>query len=75
MRKLIRLIFVAALVYLGWQLFESKREEFMGLTESEAKTKLREKLIPRVGPDTAEQIVDQVVPKLRERGIVLPDPA
>lgn len=75
MRKLIKLIIVAAIVYFGWQFFEAKRAEFMGLTESEARAKLREKLTPRLGEETTEQIVDQVVPKLRERGILQPDPA
>ncbi|MGH8946828.1 MAG: hypothetical protein ACRDVL_11870 [Acidimicrobiia bacterium] len=75
MRKLFRLIVVAAIAYFGWKMFESKREEFMGLTESEAKAKLREKLTPRLGEETADQIVEQVVPKLREKGIVQPDPA
>lgn len=73
-RGLFRLIAVAAIVYFGWRLFESKREEFMGLTESEAKAKLREKLVPRLGEETADQILEQVVPKLRERGILQPDP-
>lgn len=75
LRGMFRLIAVAALVYFGWKLFESKRDEFMGLTESEAKAKLMQMLVPRVGEETADQIVEQVVPKLREKGILQPDPA
>ena len=74
LRKLFRLIVVAAVVYFGWKMFETQRDEFMGLTESEAKAKLREKLIPRLGEETADQIVEQVVPRLRDKGIVQPDP-
>lgn len=74
-RGLLRVAGVAALVYFGWKLFESKREELMGLTESEARAKLRDKLLPRLGEDTTDQIVDQIVPKLREAGILQPDPA
>lgn len=75
LRAMFRLIALAALVYFGWKLFESKREEFMGLSESEAKAKLKEMLAPRLGEETADQIVEQVVPKLREKGILQPDPA
>lgn len=75
MKSFVRLIGLAALAYFGWKFFESKREEFMGLTESEAKAKLKDKLIPRVGEETAEQIAEQVIPKLREKGILQPDPA
>lgn len=74
LRGLFGLIGLAALAYFGWKLFESKREEFMGLTESEAKAKLKDKLVPRLGEETADQIVDQIVPKLREAGILQPDP-
>lgn len=75
MKALVRLIGLAALVYFGWQLFESTRKEFMGLTESEARAKLKDKLASRVGEETADQIADQVIPKLREKGMLQPDPA
>ncbi len=75
LRGMFRLIAVAALVYFGWKLFEAKRDEFMGLTESEAKTKLKEMLVPRLGEEAADQVVEQVVPKLRAKGILQPDPA
>lgn len=75
MTRLIRLIGLGALVYFGWKFFESQREEFMGLTESEAKAKLVDKLRDKVGEETAGQIADQVVPKLREKGLLQPDPA
>jgi hypothetical protein len=74
MRGMFRLIAVAALVYFGWKFFESKRDEFMGLTESEAKAKLRQMLVPKLGEEATDQIVEQVVPKLREKGILQPDP-
>lgn len=75
MKGLVRLAGIAALAYFGWKLFESTREEFMGLTETEAKVKLKDKLAPRVGEETAEQIAEQVIPKLREKGMLQPDPA
>jgi hypothetical protein len=75
MRTLIRLVGLGALVYLGWKFLESQREEFMGLTESEAKAKLVERLRDKLGKETAEQIAEQVIPKLRDRGMLQPDPA
>jgi len=74
LRGMFRLIAVAAMVYFGWKFFEAKRDEFMGLTESEAKTKLKEMLVPRLGEEAADQVVEQVVPKLRAKGILQPDP-
>ncbi|MBW3667397.1 MAG: hypothetical protein KY394_07360 [Actinobacteria bacterium] len=73
--RLIRLIGLGALFYFGWKFLESKRDEYMGLTESEAKAKLVGKLKDKVGEETAEQIAEQVIPKLRERGMLRPDPA
>jgi arginine exporter protein ArgO len=74
MKAVVRLIGIAALAYFGWKFLESQREEYMGLTESEAKAKMVAKLRDKVGEETAEQIAEQVVPKLRERGMLQPDP-
>lgn len=75
MKALVRLIGLGALLYFGWKFFESQREEFMGLTESEAKAKMVDRLRDKLGEETAEQIAEQVIPKLRERGMLQPDPA
>ena len=51
-----------------------KKLEWAGLTESEARRKFEEKLAPKVGEDRAAEIADQVIPKMKERGVVIDDP-
>ena len=51
-----------------------KKLEYVGLTESEARRKFEEKLAPRVGEQRAAEVADQVIPKLKERGVILDDP-
>jgi hypothetical protein len=51
-----------------------KKLEYVGLTESEARKKFEEKLAPRVGKERASEVADAVIPKLKERGVILDDP-
>jgi hypothetical protein len=51
-----------------------KKLEYVGLTESEARKKFEEKLAPRVGEERASEVADAVIPKLKERGMILDDP-
>jgi hypothetical protein len=51
-----------------------KKLEYVGLTESEARKKFEEKLAPRVGEERAAEVADAVIPKLKERGVILDDP-
>ena len=51
-----------------------KKDEYYGLTESEARTKITERLAKRVGPEKANEVADQVIPLLKDRGVVQPDP-
>jgi hypothetical protein len=60
-------------VYAAGRLVAQKKDEYMGLTESEARSKFIQKAGPRIGDDTAEEIADQVIPKLKERGFVKAD--
>jgi hypothetical protein len=51
-----------------------KKLEYVGLTESEARRKFEEKLAPKVGEQRAAEVADAVIPKLKERGVILDDP-
>jgi hypothetical protein len=72
-RFLLKLAIFAGLVYAAGRLVAQKKDEYMGLTESEARSKFIQKAGPRIGDDTAEEIADQVIPKLKERGFVKAD--
>ena len=73
LRALLKLAVVFGLGYLAFRLVSDKKAEYMGLTESEARSKFVEKAGPRIGEDTANEIADQVIPKLKEKGLVKAD--
>jgi DNA-directed RNA polymerase specialized sigma54-like protein len=73
-RFLIKLATFLGLVYVAGRFIAQKKDEYAGLTESEARERLVEKIKPKLGDDTAEEIADQVIPKLKERGFLKSGP-
>lgn len=74
-RFLFKLAFYAGLIYLVSRFIAEKKDEYAGLTESQAREKFMEKMGPRIGEDNASEVADQVIPKLKERGLLKSDPA
>jgi len=72
-RVLVKFALIVGLLYGAGRFLAQKKDEFAGLTESEARSKLVEKMGPRVGDDTAAEIADQVIPKLRDKGLIKSD--
>lgn len=73
-RTLVKFVVLAALVFLAGRFLAQKKNEYAGLTEREAKDKLVETIGPRLGDETAEEIADSVIPKLKDRGLLKADP-
>lgn len=73
-RFLVKFAVIVGLLYGAGRFLAEKKDEYAGLTEDQARAKLMEKLGPRVGDDTAAEIADQVIPKLRDRGLIKADP-
>jgi hypothetical protein len=73
-RTLITLTVFVGLIYAAGRFLAQKKDEYAGLTESQARTKFVDKVGPKLGEETAEDIADQVIPKLKERGLIKPDP-
>ncbi len=73
-RFLVKFAVFAGLVFFAGRFLAQKKDEYADLTESEAREKLVDKMAPRVGDDTAEEIADQVIPKLKDRGLIKADP-
>jgi hypothetical protein len=73
-RFLIKLAAFVGLLYAVGRFLAQKKDEYAGLTESEARDKFMDKMAPRVGEDQAAEIADQVIPKLKERGLIKSDP-
>lgn len=74
-RFILKLAVFAGILAAAGKYLVSKRDEYSGLTESEAKARMESKLAPRVGDEKASEIADQVVPVLRDRGLVQADAA
>lgn len=73
-RTLVRVLILFGLAGMAAKVVAAKKKEFFGLTESQAREKFAEKLGPKLGDDKATELADQVIPRLKERGIVRDDP-
>lgn len=73
-RFLFKLTVLGAFVYFAGRLILMKKDEYYGLTESEARAKITEKLEKRIGAEKATDVADQVIPLLKDRGVVKSDP-
>ena len=65
---------VAAIAGLITKAKAHREAEWHGLTESEARAKLDEKLPGKIPADKRSAIADKVVAKMRERGALAEDP-
>lgn len=74
LRALVRLAIMAGIIGFVVSFINGKKLEYTGLTESEARRKFEEKLGPKMGEERAAEVADQVIPKLKERGMVVADP-
>ena len=73
-RSLLMVAGFAGLIYTAVKFLAGQKKEYAGLTESQARDRLVEKMAPKVGDDTAGDIADQVIPKLKDRGLIKADP-
>ncbi|MFO7299747.1 MAG: hypothetical protein DIU67_006105 [Actinomycetes bacterium] len=73
LRFLLRLAVFGGIVTAVVRFLATKKEEYAGLTESEARERMQAKLTPRFGEDKAKEITDQVIPVLADRGIFRPE--
>ena len=68
-RFLFKLMVFAGILGAAGRFLVSKRDEYAGLSESEARARMETKLAPRFGDDKAKEIADQVIPVLADRGL------
>lgn len=73
-RFLLKLTVFFAFLYFAARLVYLKKDEYYGLTESQARSKIEERLEPKIGADKATEVADQVIPLLKDRGVVKGDP-
>ena len=68
------LIFVGML-YVAGRMLNQQKQKFSSFSESEARAKIETKLSPKMGEDKAAELADQIVSKLREKGVLKADEA
>lgn len=73
-RFLVKLVVSVGVIYTVGRFLARKKNEYADLTESQARDKIVEKMSPRVGDETANEIAEQVIPKLKQRGLIKADP-
>lgn len=72
-RFMFKLLVFAGVLYLAGKMLAEKKDEYYGISESEARSKIESKLGPRVGEQKATDIADQVIPVLKDRGVIKAD--
>jgi hypothetical protein len=70
LRFLFKLLVFIGIVAAAVKFLVTKRDEYAGLTEDEAREKMESKLTPRFGEEKAGEIAGQVIPVLKDRGII-----
>jgi hypothetical protein len=64
-----KFLIIAGVVAAIARVMASKRAEYVGLSDSEAKAKFEEQLGPWIGEEKAADMAEQVVPKLKDAGL------
>jgi hypothetical protein len=72
-RTLFRFLLVIGIISAIAKFLSDRRKDFYGLTESEARAKFESKLGPIIGEERATEVADQVIPRLKESGVLEPD--
>lgn len=70
-RTLLKILVVVGIVAAISKFFSDRRKDFYGLTEAEARAKFESKLGPIIGEDRAADVADQVIPRLKETGVLI----
>ena len=73
-RFMLRFAIFVGILFVIARMLDSKRREFSNLTETEAREKFVDKASAKLGEEQANEIADQVIPKLIEKGLIKPDP-
>lgn len=72
-RTLFRILLIVGVVAAITKFMSDRRRDFYGLTESEARAKFESKLGPIIGEERASDVADQVIPRLKETGVLIED--
>ena len=68
-RFLFKLLIIVGLLSALGKFLATKKDEFAGMTEAEARARMEAKLAARFGEEKASEIVDKVIPVLADGGL------
>ena len=74
-KRIIGLALVAGAIAAVAKLITAQKAEWQGLTETDARAKVEERLPSRVPEEKRAEVADKVVAKMRERGVLGEEPA
>lgn len=69
-RFMVKFLVFVGMLYVAGRLLNQQKQKFSGISESEARAKIENKLGPKMGEDKAAELADQIVSKLREKGVI-----
>ena len=72
-RFMLKFLIFVGILYMAGRMLQQKKTEYYGISESEARIKIETKLGPRMGEDKAAELADQIIPKLKEKGVIVAD--
>ena len=72
-RFMLKFLIFVGILYVAGRMLQQKKTEYYGISESEARIKIETKLGPRMGEDKAAELADQIIPKLKEKGVIVAD--
>lgn len=75
MKKLLRLVVIAGGIALAAKFAASKKAEWQGLTEAEARDKINSKLPKDIPSEKRDMVMDKVVSGLADAGMLREDAA
>lgn len=67
------LVFVGILYSVG-RFVAQQKKDWDGITESQARSRIEPKLASKLGDEKAEEIADQIITALKDRGVIAADP-
>lgn len=70
MKTLVKLALFAGAVAFGLKLLQNQKAQWMGLTESELRTKIESRIPDKVPEEKRSEIVETVVAKMHESGVL-----
>ena len=72
-RFMVKFLIFVGVLYAAGRMLNQKKNEYYGISESEARAKIETKLGPKMGEDKAAELADQIIPKLKDKGVIKAD--